>query len=41
MKKTKVLIADDHSLFREGLRKLLESETNLEIISEVGMGRGP
>ena len=40
MKKIKVLIADDHSLFREGLRKLLESETNLEIISEVGDGQG-
>jgi len=38
--KIKVLIADDHSLFREGLRKLLESDSSLEIVSEVGDGQG-
>ncbi len=40
MGKIKVLIADDHSLFREGLRKLLESDNTLEIVSEVGDGQG-
>lgn len=36
----KILIADDHSLFREGLRKLLESDNTFEIVSEVGDGQG-
>ena len=40
MGKIKVLIADDHSLFREGLRKLLESADGLEIVTEVGDGQG-
>lgn len=40
MKKIKILIADDHSLFREGLRKLLESDAALEVIGEVGDGQG-
>jgi len=38
--KMKILIADDHSLFREGLRKLLESDNTFEIVSEVGDGQG-
>jgi DNA-binding NarL/FixJ family response regulator len=38
--KIKVLIADDHSLFREGLRKLLESTDGLEVVTEVGDGQG-
>lgn len=40
MGKMKILIADDHSLFREGLRKLLESDNTFEIVSEVGDGQG-
>lgn len=40
MKKIKILIADDHSLFREGLHKLLESDAALEVIGEVGDGQG-
>lgn len=40
MEKIKILIADDHSLFREGLRKLLESDNSLEIVCEVGDGQG-
>ncbi len=40
MEKIKVLIADDHALVREGLRKLLERDSAIEIIDEVGDGQG-
>lgn len=40
MDKIRVLIADDHALVREGLRKLLELDGNIEIITEVGDGQG-
>ena len=40
MEKVRVMIADDHSLFREGLRKLLESDKHLELVCEVGDGQG-
>ncbi|MGI6452568.1 MAG: response regulator [Syntrophomonadaceae bacterium] len=40
MGKVRVLIADDHSLVREGLRRLLEMDGNFEIITEVGDGQG-
>lgn len=40
MEKVRVMIADDHSLFREGLRKLLESDKSLELVCEVGDGQG-
>jgi two-component system, NarL family, nitrate/nitrite response regulator NarL len=29
---TRILIADDHVIFREGLRKLLEAETGLQVV---------
>src|ERR1700719_2007628 len=35
----KVLIADDHPLFRQALRTLLESEPSLEVVGEAGDGR--
>jgi DNA-binding NarL/FixJ family response regulator len=35
---TRVLLADDHSLVRAGLRKLLESVPDLEVVGEVGDG---
>ncbi|MGF1583007.1 MAG: response regulator [Gemmataceae bacterium] len=34
----KILIADDHTLFRAGLRKLIEGEANMEVIDEVDNG---
>ncbi len=40
MEKIRVLIADDHALVREGLRKLLERDSIIEIIDEVGDGQG-
>lgn len=36
--KTKVLIADDHDLVREGIGKLLELYDDIEIIAEAGDG---
>jgi len=34
-----VLVADDHGIVREGLRRLLESEADLEVCGEAGDGR--
>ena len=36
--KIKILLADDHPLMRTALRHLLEQETDLEVIGEVGNG---
>jgi len=38
--KIRVIIADDHVLVREGLRKILELDGSIEIITEVGDGQG-
>lgn len=40
MNKIKVIIADDHALVREGLRRLLELDPNIEVLTEVGDGQG-
>lgn len=34
-----VLVADDHGIVREGLRRLLEAETDLEVVGEARDGR--
>ncbi len=34
----KVLIADDHTLVREGLRQLLEPQTDIKVVGEAGDG---
>ena len=39
MKRITVLLADDHMLVREGLRKILEMERDLEIVGEAEDGR--
>lgn len=36
--KRKIFIADDHTLFREGLIKILESDSNNEIVGSSGNG---
>lgn len=36
----RVVIADDHPLLREGLRRILEFEEGIEVIAEVGDGQG-
>ena len=38
MSNAKVLLADDHSLFREGIRSLLEDQDDIEIIGEAEDG---
>lgn len=38
--KVRVLIIDDHPLVREGLRKVLELEKDIEVIDEAGDGQG-
>ncbi|MCH7935055.1 MAG: response regulator transcription factor [Gemmatimonadetes bacterium] len=35
---TRILIADDHAMFRAGIRALLESEPLLEVVGEVSTG---
>jgi len=36
--KVRILLADDHTIFRDGLRKLLEAEPDMEIVGEAGDG---
>jgi len=38
LKKIKVLIADDHAFVREGTRRILEQEPDLEVVAEAGDG---
>ncbi|HMQ48830.1 MAG TPA: response regulator transcription factor [Saprospiraceae bacterium] len=35
----KTLIADDHKMFREGLRAILEQESDIEVVGEAGSAR--
>ncbi|NLO24850.1 MAG: response regulator transcription factor [Clostridiales bacterium] len=35
----KILLADDHSLMREGLKQLLEMEEDLKVVGQAGTGR--
>jgi len=39
MKRTTVLLADDHTIVREGFRKMLELEEDLEVVGEAQDGR--
>lgn len=39
MNKIKVLIADDHSMVREGLKQLIELEDDIEVIAQAGDGK--
>lgn len=38
MSKTSVILVDDHPLFRQGLRRVLEKEDDLEVIMEISDG---
>ncbi len=37
--KTSVLLVEDHTVVRQGLRRILESDPQIEILGEVGNGR--
>jgi DNA-binding NarL/FixJ family response regulator len=39
VKPIRVLIADDHAMFREGVRALLDAEPDIEVVGEVEDGR--
>lgn len=39
MKKITVVLAEDHTIVREGLRELLRAAVDIEVIAEVGDGR--
>lgn len=39
MKKIKLLVADDHKIFRQGIKKLLEDEADLQVVGEASDGR--
>lgn len=36
---TKIILADDHSVFREGMRSLINKEADLEVIADAENGR--
>ena len=37
-KHTRILLVDDHQMFREGLRRLLETEPDIEVVGEADDG---
>ena len=39
MDKINVLIADDHTLFRKGVRRMLEAEEDMKVVGEAATGR--
>ncbi|NIM98745.1 MAG: response regulator [candidate division Zixibacteria bacterium] len=39
MKKVKLLVADDHKIFRQGIKKLLEEESDMQVVGEAADGR--
>ena len=39
MKKITVLLSDDHTVVRAGLRLLLESESDIQVVGEAGNGQ--
>ncbi len=39
MKKTRILLADDHAVVRQGFKMILSAQTDMEIVGEAGNGR--
>ena len=39
MKKHQIFLVEDHTILRDGLRELLSSEPDLEVVGEAGEGR--
>jgi len=38
MSKTRIMLADDHTLFRQGIRTLIAAETDMEVVGEASNG---
>lgn len=38
MEQVRILVADDHTLFRQGLKQILEMEKSFTVVAEVGTG---
>ena len=41
MSKIRVLLTDDHTLFRKGIRTLLSREADIEVVARRRMGLSP
>ena len=39
MKKLRILLADDHKMVREGLRLLVDSQPDMQVVGEAANGR--
>jgi DNA-binding NarL/FixJ family response regulator len=39
MEKIRILLADDHKIFREGIRTILEKEKDMEVVAEAASGK--
>ena len=39
MNRVRLLLADDHRMFRQGLRELIERKTSIEVVGEARTGR--
>ncbi|HKA37214.1 MAG TPA: response regulator transcription factor, partial [Thermoanaerobaculia bacterium] len=39
MKKIRIVIADDHPIFRQGLRQIIEAEPDLSVVAEAANGQ--
>ena len=39
MKRTRILLADDHAVVRQGFKMILEAQPDMEIVGEAGNGR--
>ena len=37
--RVRILLADDHEIMREGIRAILERESNIQVVAEAGNGR--
>jgi two-component system, NarL family, response regulator NreC len=38
MAKTRIMLADDHTLFRQGIRTLISAEADMEVVGEASNG---